>query len=28
MQANLEKRGQPSKWLTLYALWTLEALEG
>jgi hypothetical protein len=23
MQTNLEKKGQPSKWLTLYALWTL-----
>lgn len=23
MQANLEPRGQPSKWLTLYALWVL-----
>ena len=23
MQADLERKGQPSKWLTLYALWTL-----
>jgi hypothetical protein len=23
MQANLEKKGQPSKWVTLYALWTM-----
>jgi hypothetical protein len=23
MQVNLEKKGQPSKWLTLYALWTM-----
>jgi hypothetical protein len=23
MQANLEKKGQPSKWLTLHALWTV-----
>ncbi len=27
MQANLEKKGRPSKWLTLHALWTL-ALTG
>lgn len=26
MQANLEKKGQPSKWLTLHALWTLGML--
>jgi len=24
MQANLEKKGQPSKWITLKALWVLE----
>lgn len=26
MQANLEKKGQPSKWLTMYALWVLRAV--
>jgi hypothetical protein len=26
MQASLEKRGQPSKWITLYALWALRDL--
>ncbi len=25
MQANLEKKGQPSKWLTLHALWVFKA---
>ena len=28
MQANLEKKGQPSKWITLYALWVLKATDG
>ncbi len=27
MQANLEKKGQPSKWLTMYALWVLKAAD-
>lgn len=27
MQADLEKKGQPSKWITLMALWTLKELE-
>lgn len=27
MQANLEKMGQPSKWITLYALWVLKAMD-
>jgi hypothetical protein len=27
MQANLEKKGQPSKWVTLKALWVLERYE-
>ena len=26
MQANLEKKGSPSKWVTLYALWALEGV--
>jgi len=25
MQASLEPRGQPSKWITLHALWVLRA---
>jgi len=27
MQADLEKKGEPSKWLTLHALWTLSLLD-
>ncbi|MGC8837039.1 MAG: hypothetical protein ACP5UM_01370 [Anaerolineae bacterium] len=26
MQANLEEKGEPSKWLTLYGHWVLKAL--
>jgi len=26
MQANLERKGQPSKWITLYALWVYKAM--
>ena len=27
MQANLEKKGEPSKWITLHALWVLKAMD-
>jgi len=27
MQANLEKKGQPSKWITLHALWVLKGMD-